>query len=127
MKEEKTVLLNFSRREFLRKASTVSAIFFMSKFLPGCKKNNTTVSSDSSANNDTKKDSFTCEQKDLTENEKNIRIGLKYVDKTPIPSRTCDNCKPYIKPLVTEKCGGCKIIPGPIHPKGYCISWTNLM
>lgn len=64
---------------------------------------------------------------ELDESVKNIRSALKYVDKSPIPNRTCDNCKVYIKPLPNSSYGGCQVIPGPIDPKGYCISWIHLM
>jgi hypothetical protein len=55
------------------------------------------------------------------------RNALKYVDKTPISTRTCDNCKLYTSPSPQSFCGGCKVVPGPIHPKGFCYSWYARM
>lgn len=57
-----------------------------------------------------------------------IRNNLRYVDATPISTRTCDNCRLYTEAMRGTSClGGCKIVPGPIHPKGYCISWLARM
>jgi hypothetical protein len=55
------------------------------------------------------------------------RNTLKYVDKTPISTRSCDNCKLYTNAVGSALCGGCKVLPGPIHPKGYCNSWYARM
>jgi len=55
------------------------------------------------------------------------RNTLKYVDQTPISTRTCDNCKLYTNATAGSFCGGCKVLPGPIHPKGYCNSWYRQM
>lgn len=55
------------------------------------------------------------------------RNTLKYVDQTPISTRTCDNCKLYTYPSKDSHCGGCKVLPGPIHPKGFCNSWYARM
>ena len=63
----------------------------------------------------------------LTEQQKAVRSSLKYVDQTPIKSQLCENCKLYTTPLPTATCGGCKVVPGPIHPKGYCIAWVARM
>lgn len=73
-------------------------------------------------------DSSTCPGvNSLTEQEKAVRSSLKYVDQTPIKSRLCENCKLYTTPLSKASCGGCKVVPGPIHPKGYCIAWVAQM
>jgi hypothetical protein len=66
-------------------------------------------------------------QESMSEQERAIRHSLKYVDKTPIAGRTCDNCKLYILPSSTSHCGGCKVVPGPIHPRGYCTAWIPRM
>lgn len=64
----------------------------------------------------------------LNDQERSIRASLKYVDQTPLSHRTCDNCKLYtLPPKGTNGYGGCKIVPGPIHPKGYCVAWIARM
>ena len=66
-------------------------------------------------------------QESLSEQEIAIRNSLKYVDSTPVSGRTCDNCKLYTLPASATICGGCKVVPGPIHAKGYCTAWLHRM
>lgn len=63
----------------------------------------------------------------VNDQEKAIRTSLKYVDNAPSDSQTCDNCKLYTLPQNGSPCGGCKVVPGPIHPKGYCAAWLHRM
>lgn len=66
------------------------------------------------------------DQDQLSDQEKTVRASLKYVDQTQVLRTTCDNCKLYTyKKEFT--CGGCRVVPGPIHPKGYCIAWIPRM
>ena len=51
------------------------------------------------------------------------RTLLAYVDKTPIAEKYCSNCQQY-KAAAENQCGGCNLVKGPIHPKGYCKSWA---
>jgi len=60
----------------------------------------------------------------LSENEKQIRASLAYVDETPIPARRCDTCQFWLAPTADDQCGGCTILKGPIEAKGYCSSWA---
>ena len=60
----------------------------------------------------------------LTELELKMRNEtLKYVSKSPEPNKLCDNCKFWQPSESGQFCGGCELIKGPIHPKGYCTSW----
>jgi high potential iron-sulfur protein len=52
-----------------------------------------------------------------------MRTSLGYVDKSPQPEKLCSNCLHY-KPAAENQCGGCAILKGPVHPKGYCNSWA---
>ncbi len=60
----------------------------------------------------------------LTDQEKQMRTALKYVDVTPEAAKRCDNCQLYIEPEGGAPCGGCKILKGPVAPAGYCTSWA---
>ena len=63
---------------------------------------------------------------DLTEAQKNTRKALKYADSSDKEGQLCDNCQ-YWEPAKNEgECGGCRVVPGPIHPKGWCSSWTKM-
>lgn len=66
-------------------------------------------------------------QESLSEEDKMVRKSLKYVDQTPQADKTCDNCKLYTNPRGDGPCGGCQVVPGPIHPKGYCSAWIRRM
>ena len=47
-----------------------------------------------------------------------------YVDKSPNPEQRCSNCT-FFQPAGEGQCGGCKLVKGPIHPEGWCKSWSN--
>ena len=60
----------------------------------------------------------------LTPEQIKGRENLQYVDVTPVPSKRCDNCNLWVAAPAEGKCGGCKIMKGPIHPGGYCTAWA---
>jgi hypothetical protein len=47
-----------------------------------------------------------------------------YVDTAPDMAKTCDACAQWMPAPTANACGGCKIVKGPIHPKGYCKLWV---
>jgi hypothetical protein len=49
-----------------------------------------------------------------------LRATVEYVDTSPQPDRACVNCALYVAAPAEGKCGACKIVRGPIHPKGTC-------
>lgn len=53
-----------------------------------------------------------------------MRQTLQYVDASPDANKRCDNCRFYEAAPAANQCGGCKLVPGPIHPRGYCTSWA---
>ena len=114
----------FSRREFLSNSlAPLAGFVVMGSFLSSCK------SSDQSAKEqgDLKKKADPCNDlSGLTEEEKSIRTELEYVAKSPFPDKVCDNCAVWIKPEEGKECGGCEIMEGPVHPKGYCVSWLAM-
>lgn len=48
------------------------------------------------------------------------RVTLEYVDKSPDRSKPCEKCQQWVEPTESGACGGCRVLKGPIHPKGYC-------
>ena len=60
----------------------------------------------------------------LSDQQIKVRESLKYVDSSPKPAQTCDNCQLYKEPEKAGTCGGCQTVPGPIHPKGWCTAWV---
>jgi hypothetical protein len=56
----------------------------------------------------------------LSEDEAKVRSSLDYVDRSPDATKTCEKCQQWIPPAESGACGGCKLMKGPIHPKGHC-------
>jgi len=44
----------------------------------------------------------------------------KYVDQSMEAAKRCSACAQYVA-AAPDKCGGCKIVKGPINPNGGCI------
>lgn len=60
----------------------------------------------------------------LSEPEKMARSALQYTDKSPQADKRCEVCSLYQPAADASKCGGCQIVKGPIHPKGYCTGFV---
>lgn len=60
----------------------------------------------------------------LSDTEKTGRSALQYTDKSPQADKRCENCNFYQAATSPEQCGGCQLVKGPIHPKGYCTAWA---
>jgi hypothetical protein len=67
---------------------------------------------------------FSCtDVSNLTKEQIQTRKALQYVDASPHAEKRCNGCQLFEPPGDSEECGGCQVVPGPIHPKGYCTSW----
>ena len=97
-----------SRREALRSALLFGAAAMAPAVLAACGKKELTCTDTSG----------------LAASDQQMRTALEYVDKSPMPGKECDNCM-HFEPAAPDKCGACKILKGPIHPKGYCKSWAQ--
>ena len=124
---------DFSRRDFLLKASALGALAAGgSSLLAACggKEGGTQAPGTGSSTaappaQEQAAASASCDDlSGLTEQEKQMRTALQYVDHTTMPDKRCDNCQLYIPPEGDAPCGGCKILKGPIAPAGYCTSWA---
>ncbi|MEZ4647687.1 MAG: high-potential iron-sulfur protein [Candidatus Eisenbacteria bacterium] len=60
----------------------------------------------------------------LSDDELSDRRTVEYVPVTPDAEKRCDNCQLWIAPENGAPCGGCDILAGPIHPRGYCTAWS---
>ncbi|MDB4971878.1 MAG: hypothetical protein JWN48_219 [Myxococcaceae bacterium] len=56
----------------------------------------------------------------LNDADKAARSALQYTDRGPEAQRVCSVCTYYVAPKDPAECGSCKLIKGPVHPKGYC-------
>ena len=52
------------------------------------------------------------------------RETLGYADRGPDPKRYCNVCSQWVDPESPGDCGGCKVLKGPIHPRGTCNAFT---
>lgn len=53
------------------------------------------------------------------------RAVSQYVDHTPNATKPCSTCVHYEPATQPHSCGACKLVPGPVNPKGYCIFWSD--
>jgi hypothetical protein len=53
-----------------------------------------------------------------------VRTTLGYTDVSMEPGKMCTNCQQFVPPAAANTCGSCKILKGPINPKGYCKSFV---
>ena len=111
---------SFNRREMLVKlAKGLLVLPFASFFITACKKKPA-----QEASKQTSIPASCIHEVPLSHEQIVTRKSLGYTDQTPIATRTCDNCKLYTNPVNNNACGGCLVLSGPIHPKGYCKSWV---
>ncbi|MCC7400683.1 MAG: hypothetical protein IT214_04280 [Chitinophagaceae bacterium] len=113
---------DYSRRLFLKKA--IAGIPFVTgiAILAGSCNNSGTNNKPKDDNTATFK---SCDDlSGLSAEEKDARIKLHYVDKSPVKSKMCRICTLYIPAKEGMECGGCTLLKGPIHPEGTCIYFT---
>jgi hypothetical protein len=56
----------------------------------------------------------------LSSDQQNTRSTLGYSDTSPEPGKNCAKCQQYVAPPKADQCGTCKVLPGTVHPNGYC-------
>jgi hypothetical protein len=61
----------------------------------------------------------------LSEADKTLRTANEYADVTPDKEQDCTNCELYTLPAAGAACGGCKVLKGPVAPKGWCKLWAK--
>jgi anaerobic selenocysteine-containing dehydrogenase len=59
----------------------------------------------------------------LSSADAQTRVTLQYVDNSIEPGKMCTACQQFI-PAAPDACGTCKVVKGPINPKGYCKSFV---
>jgi len=58
----------------------------------------------------------------LSSADAQVRTSLAYVDLSTDPAKTCLVCQQFL-PGPPSACGSCKVLKGPINPKGNCKSF----
>ena len=54
--------------------------------------------------------------------DQTVRTSLQYADRSPEASKDCSSCQQFVAAAKDPfgSCGTCKIMKGPINPRGYC-------
>lgn len=60
----------------------------------------------------------------LSADQQNTRSTLGYEDSSDQPGKNCAKCAQYVAPPHADQCGGCRVLPGTVHPNGYCRAFT---
>ncbi len=63
----------------------------------------------------------------LSEQQIQTRTALKYTDDAPTAKQVCENCQNYQPATDPNACGQCTVVPGPVHPQGWCTAWVPAM
>jgi hypothetical protein len=54
-----------------------------------------------------------------------VRTSLAYSDVSMEAGKSCTSCQQFVPPPAgVTACGTCKVVKGPINPKGYCKSFV---
>lgn len=103
-----------TRRELLRRSA-----FFGAAVVGGG-----ALLSASGCQDDGGEEKLTCaDTSGLEQGQIQTRKSLKYTDSTPNEDQNCANCN-FFKAGGQNQCGTCTVVPGPIHPDGWCSSWA---
>jgi hypothetical protein len=60
----------------------------------------------------------------VSKNDIETRKKFGYVKKSPLPDKSCNNCKLHIPPPARKECGECLLFKGPVYSSGYCTYWA---
>lgn len=68
--------------------------------------------------------SFCNDVSTLSSDQQNTRTTLGYEDVSDQPGKNCAKCSQYLEAPKVDQCGKCKVLPGTVHPNGYCRAFT---
>jgi hypothetical protein len=60
----------------------------------------------------------------LSSADAQLRTTLAYADISVEPGKSCARCMQFLAGPAPEACGACKILKGPVNPKGNCKSFV---
>jgi hypothetical protein len=98
-----------SRRDLLQKSAAVAGALAVLGGAAACSKQSALVCTDTSG----------LAPADLT-----VRTTLGYSDVSMEAGKMCTSCQQFVPAAAANTCGTCKILKGPINPKGYCKSYV---
>lgn len=72
-----------------------------------------------------KDEAFTCtDTSGLSPEDVAARGNLSYSDTSTFDGKECSLCQQFVAPPSGKGCATCKVLKGPVHPKGYCKSFA---
>lgn len=98
-----------SRRIWLRRSLQLCVTGALWAVVAGCHKETALVCADPAR---------------LTDQEINLRDSLHYIEQSPDGDRVCGGCA-FFERAASAACGTCKLLKGPVNPKGHCDSWNK--
>ena len=66
----------------------------------------------------------TCAARGSLAQTKASKKAMQYQD-APKNGQQCDTCMQWIPPPSAGAPGGCKVVEGPISPKGWCVAYVK--
>lgn len=60
----------------------------------------------------------------LAVHEQLARAFQQYTDRAPSEDTQCQRCDFWLAPDAPGECGACRVVRGPIHPRGYCTAFA---
>jgi High potential iron-sulfur protein len=100
--------LTLSRREWLQSTLQLSLAGALSLTAAGCKKRDALLCGDPTR---------------LTNEENSLRSSLHYTEESHQSDKVCARCA-FFEASAGIACGNCKLLKGPVNPKGRCDSWS---
>lgn len=59
-----------------------------------------------------------------SEGDQMARALQQYTDRAPSSERRCQVCDFWLPARDPERCGRCRVLPGPVHPMGHCAAFV---
>ena len=112
-----------TRREFLERVAILGAAVGAAPLLAAC---GTDAGTGTTNTGSGQAGTIDCtDPARLTDAEVKTRTDLQYVEASAKPDQNCLNCQQYTVAEAEGTCGKCTLVPGPINPVGWCISWVQ--
>ena len=93
-----------SRRGYLQ----LSIAGALSVFIGGCGKSKSVMCGDPAK---------------LSDAELSLRTSLHYSEESPEAGKACSGCG-FFDAVANNPCGSCRLLKGPVSPRGHCDSWS---
>ncbi len=114
---------NTSRRRFLQKLTAFGTAGIITPVVLSACGGDDDAAGDTTAGDGS--GNFSCmDTSGLSDAEIQQRESTNYVDESPHEDQLCSNCQLFTEPEEGAQCGGCQVVPGPIHPDGWCDLWV---